>query len=253
MHLFDTHLHLSPEDDAAAVLNAARAVGVEEFLLAGTTLSDASTVCSLAGSEPGVYAAIGVHPHEAAAFAMEELPQFRTLLSRPGVVAVGEIGLDYHYDFSPREAQRQVFALFLELAVELHLPVVIHCREAFEDCYALVQRHLPGETPFVLHSFTGTPEECRRWQELGAYISVNGMVTFAKADNIRAFLPAVQPERLLLETDSPYLAPVPYRGRPNCPAYLPAVAQRVAQELGLELSALAELTTGNAHRFFALA
>ncbi|NLF93921.1 MAG: TatD family hydrolase [Oligosphaeraceae bacterium] len=253
MHLFDTHLHLSPEDDAAAVLSAARAVGVGEFLLAGTALSDGLAVSALAGSEPGVYAAVGVHPHAAASFAAGDLPQFRTLLSRPGVVAVGEIGLDYHYDFSPREVQRQVLALFLELAAELHRPVVIHCREAFADCHALVQRHLPGGAPFVVHSFTGTPEECRLWQELGAYISVNGMVTFTKADNIRAFLPLVQPERLLLETDSPYLAPVPYRGRTNCPAYLPAVAQRVAQELGLELSALAELTTANARRFFALA
>ncbi len=252
MNYFDTHLHLSAEDDAAAVLTAARTVGVRGFLLAGTSAANGELVTALAAAEQGVYAAVGVHPHEAAQYLPQELEQFRTWLAQPAVVAVGEIGLDYHYEFSPREDQQQVLATFLELALESRRPAVLHCRDAFADCYALVKQHLPVGFPFVVHSFTGTVAECQQWQDLGAYISVNGMVTFNKADNIRAFLPYIRPERLLLETDSPYLAPIPHRGKTNCPAYLPDIAKRVAQELGLELPALAKLTTENAQRFFDL-
>ncbi len=253
MTFFDTHLHLSAEDDPAAVLAQARAVGVAEFLLAGTDLSSSEFGAALALAEPGVYAAAGVHPHQAAEFVSAEMARFRDCLACPGVVAVGEIGLDYHYDFSPREVQRRVFALFLEVANELHLPAVIHCREAFEDCFELVQGHLRPGSPFLIHSFTGTLEECRRWQDLGAHFSINGMVTFRKADNIRNLLPQIQPERLLLETDSPYLAPMPYRGKKNCPAYLLEIAKRVAEEQGISLAEVAEQTTRNARGFFAIA
>lgn len=251
--LFDTHLHLSADADSASFLAAARGAGVSRFLLAGTSLAGSRAMLSLAGAHcPGVFAAAGVHPHEAAAFQPDELPEFAALLADPLVVAVGEIGLDFHYDFSPRECQGRVFAAFLDLAVRLDKPVVIHCREAFDACHRAVLEIHGGRTPLIIHSFTGTPDEAEQWLAVGAYLSYNGMVTFQRADNIRASLAVVPPDRLLLETDSPYLAPVPFRGKPNCSAYLPYVAARIAQERQTSMEEIARLTTANARRAFRL-
>jgi TatD DNase family protein len=252
MLLFDTHLHLSPEVAAAPFFTAARSRGVALFLVAGTSSEDGAFVCSLADPDMGVYAAVGVHPHSAKEFQDSDLSLFRDWLALPGVVAVGEVGLDFHYDFSPRLDQERVFAVFLELAAELRKTVVIHCREAFAQCHKLVKDYFPRGLPFVVHSFTGTVSEAEKWLELDAYLSFNGMVTFKKADNIRAALAAVPHNRLLLETDSPYLAPVPYRGKSNTPAYLPEIADRVAQELDMECEQLAKLTTDNARRLFSI-
>ncbi len=252
MLLFDTHLHLSKEIDPVPFFGEARAQEVGLFLVAGTSSEDGEYVSSLADPEAGVYAAVGVHPHSAEKFATEELSVFRAWLSLPGVVAVGEIGLDFYYDFSPRLKQERVFATFLELAAELRKPVIIHCREAFAQCYQLVKEGFPRELPFVVHSFTGTVAEAEQWLELGALLSFNGMVTFKKADNIRTALEAVPHDRLLLETDSPYLAPVPYRGKTNTPAFLPVIAESVARQLQLETEQLACLTTANACRLFGI-
>ena len=252
MTLFDTHLHLSPEIAAAPFFAAARSRGVGLFLVAGTSSQDGDFVSSLADPEAGIYMATGVHPHSAAEFQMQDLPRFRDWLALPGAVAVGEIGLDFHYDHSPRLQQERVFATFLELAAELGKAAVIHCREAFAACHKLVKDYFPREIPFVVHSFTGSVPEAEKWLDLGAYLSFNGMVTFKKADNIRTALAAVPLERLLLETDSPYLAPVPYRGKTNTPAYLPEIADKVAQERQLDREKLAELTTNNACRLFSI-
>ena len=252
MLLFDTHLHLSKDIASAPFFSEARSQGVGLFLVAGTSLEDGDFVSSLADPGAGVYAAVGVHPHSAEIVSTGDLSCFRDWLSLPGVVAVGEIGLDFYYDFSPRLEQERVFATFLELAAELHKPVIIHCREAFAQCYKLVQEHFPREFPFVVHSFTGTAAEAEQWLALGAFLSFNGMVTFKKADNIRIALAAVPHDRLLLETDSPYLAPVPHRGKTNTSAFLPAIAERVALELQLETEQLACLTTANACRLFGI-
>ncbi|MFA6930278.1 MAG: TatD family hydrolase [Lentisphaeria bacterium] len=249
---FDSHLHLAGDIAAEPFFSEARAKGVSRFLVAGTSLEDGNFLCNLANPEAGIYVAVGMHPHAAAQFAVADLPGFRNWLQLPGVVAVGEIGLDFYYDFSPRADQERVFTTFLELAAEVKKPVIIHCREAFAPCFELVSEYYAVGLPFVVHSFTGTVAEAEQWLRLGAYLSFNGMVTFKKADNIRSALAVVPQDRLLLETDSPYLAPVPYRGKTNTPAFLPAVAEKVAQELHMEVDELAALTTANACRLFGI-
>jgi len=166
------------------------------------------------------------------------------------VVAVGEIGLDYHYEHSPRNRQQEVFRRFLQLAGERNLPAAIHCRDAFADCLAILDETLlPGQR-FEIHSFTGTPAEAEQVLARGAFLSYNGMATFRRAENIRETLAVVPLERLLLETDAPWLAPVPYRGKRNVPAYLRDIAVQIAETKQVSLDTLAEITTRNACDFF---
>jgi len=247
--LFDTHLHFDPEDNIPEILAAARLAGVTRCLVAGTDLTDSRKGQALTVIHAGVLAAAGVHPHQAAEFA-GDLGAFRELARLPGIVAIGEIGLDYHYDFSPRETQRRVFGAFLGLAAELKLPALIHCREAFADTFAMLQEAAQAGVQFELHSFTGTPAEAELLLPLGAYFGFNGMVTFTKANNIRETLRVIPRDRLLIETDSPYLAPVPHRGKRNQPGYLPLVVKRMALELSLSQEEVARLTTANALCFF---
>ncbi|NMA43336.1 MAG: TatD family hydrolase [Oligosphaeraceae bacterium] len=246
-------MHLRPGDAAAEFFSQARTQGVSSFLLAGTSLQDAEFVCSQAAVEEGVYAAVGLHPHEASQFEASQLEQYAAFLTRPKVVAVGEVGLDYHYNHSAPEMQRLAFKAFLQLSLHTQKSLIIHCRDAFDDCYSIVKEQWNPGLRFVLHSFTGDVPEAEKWLELGAYISFNGMLTFKKADNIRCSLQAVPLERLLLETDSPYLAPEPYRGKSNCSAYLPKIAEKMAAIKELPLQELARITTENAKRLFGLA
>jgi TatD DNase family protein len=249
--LFDTHVHIEADDDVPALLQAARSAGVAEWLIAGTDVTDSLRAQRIAAVSPGVYAAAGVHPHQACGFDGDLAP-FRELAAQPGVKAVGEIGLDYHYNFSPPDVQRRVFAAFIQLAAETRLPAIVHCREAFPDCLALLREAATAGVRFVLHSYTGTPECAQEMLALGGFFSFSGMLTFRKADNIRLALAAVPNDRVFLETDSPYLAPVPYRGQRNQPAFLVEIARCFAAERGLALEAAAQLTTANAHRFFGL-
>lgn len=225
-------------------------MGVGFFLVVGTSIQDSRRALAVARSEPGVAASVGVHPH--AARLAVDLAEFRDLLAVPQVVAVGEIGLDYYYDHSPRNDQRRVFGAFLELASAAQRPVIVHCRDAFDDCLPMLTTAAAAGLRILIHSFTGTPAQAEQALGFGALLSFNGMVTFPKADNIRATLAVVPVERLLLETDSPYLAPVPHRGSRNVPAYVVAVGQRVAAEKHLETADLARLTTGNALSFFGM-
>jgi TatD DNase family protein len=248
---FDTHLHLDPEDSPAALFGQARQVGVGFFVVPGTDAEDSRRAVGVARSEPGVGAAVGIHPH--AARLAGDLGEFHELLAAPEVVAVGEIGLDYYYDYSPRAEQRRVFAAFLELAAEFRRPVIVHCREAFDDCLPMLAAAATAGLRILVHSFTGTPAQAETALGFGALLSFNGMVTFPKADNIRAALAVVPVERLLLETDSPYLAPVPHRGKRNVPAYVVAVGERVAAEKHLAVAELARRTTGTGLSFFGMA
>ena len=247
--LFDTHLHLDPADDAPALLAAARVAGVMRFLLAATDLADARRYQELAVSEAGVGAAIGVHPNAALAAESADFAAFRELARQPGIVAVGEIGLDYYRDSSPKEVQRRVFAHFLTLALESGLPAVVHCREAYADGLDMLREAAAAGLRFVLHSYTGTAADAEQFLALGAYFGFNGIITFPKSDNVRAALAVIPPERILAETDAPYLAPVPYRGRRNQPAYLTEVIRRLALEKGMSYAATTALTTANAERF----
>ena len=249
--LFDTHLHFDLADDAPGLLAAARAAGVTRFLLAATDLADARRYQALAVTEPGVCAAVGVHPNDSHKADLAEFALFGELARLPGVAAIGEIGLDYYRDNSPKELQRQVFEQFLGLALETGLPAVVHCREAYEDGLAMLREAAASGLRFVLHSYTGTPEHAEQFLEMGAYFGFNGIVTFPKSDNVRAALAVIPPARILTETDAPYLAPVPYRGQRNQPAYLTEVVRRLALEKGLTYAEAVALTTGNAERFFA--
>jgi len=253
MFLVDTHAHLDHDRFAAdrdAVLVRARNAGVGLIITVASDLASARAAMDLAEKNASVFAAVGVHPHDAAGAGPGYLDELRRLALHPRVVAIGEIGLDYHYDFSPRPVQREVMAAQLELAGELNLPVIVHSREAFEDTYALLRG---GRWPrAVMHCFGGDWAAARAFLDLGCYISLAGVITFKGAEALCEVAEKVPEDRLLLETDAPYLAPVPRRGRRNEPAYLHHTAEYVAGLRGLTLERLATITTANACAFFNL-
>ena len=258
--LVDSHCHVAePEFDADRedVLQRAAASGVSTLVCVGATGPAAANerALALAGrSVPlDIVATVGVHPHHAstaddAAFALLE-----QLARAPGVVAVGETGLDFHYNFSPPGAQRAAFARTVSLARAVGLPLVVHVREAHVEAADLLRAEGAGAVGGVIHCFTGGPDDARRYLDLGFHISVAGIVTFKNADGVRAAVRAVPRDRLLVETDAPYLAPVPHRGRRNEPAHVRVVAEAVAAVRGETLAAVAEATTANARRLFRLA
>lgn len=248
MSWFDSHLHLESEDVPEDVFEQARQQRVTRFMVLGTSLDNCERIVNLGSLEQGIFTSAGLHPHAAETF--QSLEPFREWHQHPACLAVGEIGLDYFYDFSPREAQRRVFAAFLDFAQDIGKPVVIHCRNAFQDCYDIVRAHLAPNFPLLIHSFADTPAEAEKWLELGAFLSFNGMVTFNKADNIRESLDHVPLERILVETDSPYLAPKPHRGKRNQPAYIPLIGARIAEHKLIDLETVENVTTDNAIRFF---
>jgi TatD DNase family protein len=237
--MIDSHAHLAMFEPGERhdVLARAADAGVSRILAPATGQSDLDTVRELAGElEEMVLGAVGFHPHEARTLDAAWKRRTERALESPGIVAVGEIGLDYHYDFSPREDQRKAFAWQLALACERGMPVVLHHREAWEDFLAALDAH--AGVHGVAHSFTegaaGVEEMARR----GLFVGISGMVTFPKGDNIREAARAVAGGRLLVETDSPYLAPVPHRGKRNEPAYLRLVAEEVARLRGVDPAVL---------------
>lgn len=250
--LFDTHLHFSEDDNPSEILATARDAGVSRFLIAVSTLQEAIKAAEIADAESATFSMAGVHPHEAKDVTDEILCELRKLTDHKKVVAIGEIGLDYYYDYSPREVQQQVFRDLLQMALDTNLPVVIHCRDAWQDCLPIMKEYLKDGHPFVVHSFTGTPEEAKELLAMGGYISFNGMLTFKKANNIRQNLSVVPLDRILIETDSPYLAPVPKRGKRNTPAYVKYIAEYLADYLGKPLNEVIEQTTQNGIKLFQL-
>jgi TatD DNase family protein len=202
-----------------------------------------------AARHPGaVWATVGLHPHDAS----QGLDGLVEMLGEPGVVAVGECGLDYHYDHSPREVQRAAFAAQVALAHEHDLALVIHTREAWDDTFAVLDAEgVPERT--VFHCFTGGPDEARRCLDRGGHLSFSGIVTFGSADDVRAAAARCPIDRVLVETDSPYLAPVPHRGRPNRPALVPLVGAALAAAIGVTVERVADATWANAERVYRLA
>ena len=249
MNIFDTHFHLMPGDNLDQIIKRAAANGIKTMLVAGTTISETQSMVDRISSVGGVYAAVGVHPHEAQEFD-GDMSNFHQLVQQSKVKAVGEIGLDYYYKHSPSDLQQTVFTSFLNFALETGLPTIVHCRDAFEDCYRLIDQKLRGKVPFVIHCFTGSPDWAQRFIDLGGYLSFNGILTFKKSENIRTVLKEIPLDRLLLETDSPYLAPDPCRGTKNEPANMIHIVKCAAEELGMKADDLAEITTNNALRFF---
>ena len=250
--LVDAHCHLADEafdPDRAGVLARARLTGVGHVVVIGESVAGSELALALVHAVPGLSVTAGVHPHAAQTWGPEAERRLRELLADPAAVAVGETGLDYHYDHSPRPAQRDAFEAQLALAAEAGKPVVVHAREADADTATLLRewgRRLPA---VVLHSFSSGPSLFAAGMDVGAYFSFSGMITFRSwAD--QASLTTCPIDRLLVETDAPYLAPVPHRGRRNEPAYVRDVAERLAHRRGVSFDDIARHTTENARRVF---
>jgi TatD DNase family protein len=252
--VFDSHCHLTDgrfDDDRAAVVVAACDAGVRHMVTIASNLEDSLVAVEVAAAHPDVWCTAGVHPHEVADAVASDLEGIRELASaRSEVVAIGETGLDFFYDHSPRDLQRHWFEAQLQLAHELGLPLVIHTREAEDDTIAIL-RDAPAATRMVLHCFTGSMRLLEAGLDMGCYVSFSGIVTFAKFDGHEA-VRAVPPDRILAETDSPYLAPVPHRGKRNEPAFVGRVVKALADIRGVSVEEVASVTTANANRFYAL-
>ena len=252
MKLVDSHCHLDDEKFAAdldAVIARALAAGVERMMAIGTGDGppDLEVAIRLADAHDCFYATVGVHPHDAAKATPDTFTGLRALLSHPKVRAIGEIGLDYHYDFSPREVQREVFAAQLRMAADAGKPIVIHTREAWEDTLSLIREH-PLPRGGIMHCFTGGPEQALQALDLGFHLSFGGVLTFPKADNVREAARVTPVDRLLVETDAPYLAPAPHRGKRNEPAFLVETVRRLAAVRGVDEEEMAVATTRNFER-----
>ena len=261
--LIDTHAHLDFskfDGDRPAVVKRARAAGVSEIVNVGTDLVSSRRAVDLAEEYEVVYAAVGVHPHGAKALDGATLEELRELAQRPKVVAVGEIGLDYYRNLSPRDAQRRAFRAQLAWAAKLGKPVIIHDRDAHDEILqtlstwaaGLENSRLTGRLG-VLHTFSGDLEMAQKAIDLGFYISISGPVTYRNARQLPEIVRALPLDRLLVETDCPFLAPEPHRGKRNEPAYTRLVAERLAKLKGIPFDDLARATTANARRLFELA
>ncbi|MBI3801600.1 MAG: TatD family hydrolase [Deltaproteobacteria bacterium] len=251
----DSHCHLTDEQfdgDREAVLQRARAAGVSRFLVIGATgdFSHNEKAVALARENPDVFAVVGVHPHDAKHITAETYARLRELAQAPEVVGLGETGLDFYYDNSPREEQRTHFRAFIRLARELGLPLSMHVREAYGEAVETLRVEGEGQVRGVMHCFTGSVEEARALLELDLCLSFSGIVTFKSAQALREVAQVVPLDRLLIETDCPLLAPVPYRGKRNEPAYVIQVAKTLAEVKGLALTEIADATRRNTEALF---
>lgn len=236
---------------ADVLLARARAAGVSRFLVPGTTLADSADAAALAESREGVFAAVGVHPHEAKDFdPVRDGTAFEALARRPKVAAIGEIGLDFHYDHSPRGKQIEVLEWMLDCARRFSLPVLLHNRESGAEILEVLARCGAREQAGVFHSFTEDAAFGRKALDLGFVVSFSGMITFRAAENIRSAAAGLPLEAMLVETDTPFLSPVPYRGKPCEPAFVVETARKLAEVKGVSFEAVAAATTANFDRLF---
>lgn len=255
MSLIDTHCHLDYDvfkEQMPDVLERCRQAGVDKMITISTRLSKASEIIAIAEQYENIYCSIGIHPHhvheEAEAFDADKM---RAYLSHPKVVAIGEAGLDYFYETAPKDIQQKVFRHQLELCLEKDLPVVIHTRQAEEDTWEILsEMSQGGKLRGVLHCFTSADWLAEKALEIGFYISMSGIVTFKKSDQLQALAKRLPQDRLLVETDAPYLAPVPMRGSSNEPSYVKYVAMFIAELRGEAYADFAQATTDNAKRLF---
>jgi TatD DNase family protein len=257
--LVDSHAHLDLEDldgSVDEVVSRAAAAGIDRIVAIGIWRAPGSfgNALDLARSRPEVFSATaGIHPHECARVPEEDWALCARLAADPAVCGVGETGLDYHYDLSPRDVQRESFRRSIRIARAVGKPVVVHVREAEDDCVAILREEGVSQAGGVIHCFTGDRAAARAYLDLGLYISVAGIVTFKTADEIREAVRLVPRDRLLVETDSPFLAPVPFRGKRNEPAHVVHVASKVAELWGTTIDEVAAATTANVKRLFRLA
>tara|TARA_B100001079_G_scaffold195228_1_gene168910 strand:- start:140 stop:910 length:771 start_codon:yes stop_codon:yes gene_type:complete len=247
----DTHCHLDKLDSTPeeAIIEAKQA-GVQRMVTVSVDEPSLDFVSSMVQQFPEVYGSVGFHPHDAAELTEDLEQKIRKLaLEEKKLIAIGETGLDYHYMYSSAEVQQQVFSKQLQLAVELNLPVIMHSREAETDTLNILQE-IPVPPLGVAHSFTSSFEMAKTLIEMGWYIGINGIVTFKNAEDLREVVRWLPLDRLLLETDSPFLAPTPFRGKPNKPAHIPTIATFIAELRGISLEQLSEQTSANAQRLF---
>lgn len=245
--MIDSHCHLDSEKfagDLEAVLERAAAAGVKRMLSIGTGEIDCAV--KLAHRYKQIVASVGVHPHDAAEVNAKTWDDLRALVKDDRVVAFGEIGLDYHYDFSPREAQREVFIEQLKIAEDAALPVIIHTREAWDDTLAILRERWHG--PGIMHCFTGNATQAREALELGFHLAFGGVLTFRTAEEVREAARIVPDDKLLIETDAPYLAPIPWRGKRNEPSFMVESARKLAEVRDVTLEHIDAVTTANFER-----
>jgi TatD DNase family protein len=252
--LIDSHCHLDSTEfdaDREEVIERALAAGVEHMVAIGTGNGppDLEAGVRLADKYPAFFATVGIHPHDAAKPGSEDYRRLAELLKHPKVLAVGEIGLDYHYDFAPREAQKSAFIEQMSIAASARKPIVIHTREAWDDTVALLEKHwTPHGIGGIMHCFSGGAAEAQRALDLGFYLSFGGILTFPKATQVHEAAKAAPRDRILLETDAPYLAPVPKRGKRNEPALMVHTAKKLAELRGESLDAISQETSNNFRR-----
>lgn len=261
MNLFDTHCHLDFEpyaEDRAAVIARARAAGVQQMVIPAVDLANMERARAIVEAEDGILMAVGIHPNSTAAWSPEYLGSLRAWAQAPKVVALGEIGLDYYWDKSPKTVQQRAFEDQLALAAELGLPVIIHNRDASQDVLPILEnwvKALPSalkDRPGVLHSFLESSEAAERALSIGFFLGFTGSVTYKNKDALRRIAAAVPADKIVIETDAPFLTPSPHRGERNEPAFVALVAERIAALRRMETEAFAALTTANAERLFGL-
>lgn len=255
--MFDTHCHVYPStyaDEVDDVLQRARDAGVSPMVVigAGGSMALCRAALEVAERHEDVYATVGVHPHEASAWSAEMAESLTALCAHPKVVAVGEMGLDYHYDYSPRAVQDAAFRAQIAIARAVDKPIVIHNRESDDDCIRVFEEERLEEVGGVVHCFTSSWSLAKAALDRGFYIGFTGIVSFKNAEGVRDVLRQTPRDRIVVETDSPYLAPIPHRGRKNEPAYVRHVAEAVARTLDLSLEEVDALTTANAKRLYRL-
>lgn len=252
--LIDTHCHLNLADafpDPAQALDEAREAGVGGFVVVGIDAESSTRSVALAEQHDDVWAVVGIHPNSCAGYERAWLDPIRDLAIHPRAVAIGEIGLDYHWDFaSPVEQMRSLHDQ-LDLAAELGLPVVFHCRDAYEDLLVILQAR--PVRPYLMHCYSGDLDQAHAFAALGAIFGVDGPISYKSASSLREIVRSIGPHRFVLETDSPYLPPEPFRGKPNSPAKLPWIARALAATLSMDEAEIAKITTETAVRFFRLA
>ncbi|RDI38397.1 TatD family hydrolase [Falsibacillus pallidus] len=253
--LFDTHVHLNAEqfeEDLEEVIGRAKDAGVEKMVVVGFDRPTISKAMELVETYDFLYACVGWHPVDAIDMTDEDLELIEELSAHPKVVAIGEMGLDYHWDKSPKDVQKEVFRKQIRLAKKVKLPIVIHNREATQDIVDILKEENAGEVGGIMHCFSGSAETAKDCIDMNFYISLGGPVTFKNAKKPKEVAVEVPMDRLLIETDCPYLAPHPNRGKRNEPAYVKLVAEQIAELKGIEFEEVAKITTENAKKLFGI-
>ncbi len=253
--LFDSHAHLDAErfdEDRDAVIERAQEAGVELIMNPGADFESSKRAVELSKKHDIIYAAVGIHPHDVKDMNEEMLEAIKVMAEEKKVMAIGEIGLDYYYDYSPRDIQKKWFVEQIRLAKSMGLPIIVHDRDANQDVMDILKSESAFETGVLMHCYSGSAELASQYVKLGAMLSIAGPVTFKNARKTVEVVQTVPLERLLIETDSPYLTPVPYRGKRNESSYVKHVAEKIAEIKGLDYEVVAEQTLINAKRYFSI-